>query len=531
MAHAKVIAQLAYRQTGRIPKLVLDLLDRSLPPELMGQCCSPQGFAQKAKERSNFECNRAVLANALLRQYAEAKIEIDSRISGQIEALRAETTFTVTTGHQLNVFTGPLYFIHKIAHCIKLAREAEVALPGHKVVPVFWMNTEDHDLPEIASAHVHGQWFKWETDQTGPTGRMTTAGLRELAALIEALCAQRGRGEGLAQLFMEVYDGKRSLAHATRLIAHRLFGQHGLVIIDGDDAELKRLFVPQMRNDVIHHPSFKIVSETSKKVDALGYHVQVNPREVNLFWMADGLRNRIVRTETGFHVLGTDLRFSVDGLLEMLEQHPENFSPNVVLRPMYQEHVLPNVAYVGGAGEISYWLQYAPNFNHQKISFPILALRSHWLLVHQAQTERMAALGLMPEDLFSSINNLVNDKVVGSFGQEVSVDDELRQLNALYDGLAQKASAADQTLKAAVEADRTRQIAALQGWQSRMAKAVKVREEATVNKIRKLHDQLFPNGGLQERHDNVLSHFTPKLIESLIELTEPWQPTFGVVQV
>lgn len=529
--NAKPLARVSYAHTGRLPKLVLGLLDRTLPTDWMGQPCSTEGVAKKAEERAQMPCNRLVLVDVLKRQYAEAGIELGPKVLSQIEALRSETTFTVTTGHQLNIFTGPLYFIHKIAHTIKLAREAEAALPGHRVVPMFWMNTEDHDLPEIASAHVHGQGFKWETDQSGPTGRMITAGLPELAAQIAALCAQRGRGEEPAHLFAEAYDGKRTLAQATRIVAHRLFGQHGLVIIDGDDADLKRLFIPAMRQDLVEHTSFKNVGEVSKQLDTLGYHVQVNPREVNLFWMENGLRNRIVRTENGFHVLGTDLRFTPDEMMAVLSHQPEKFSPNVVLRPLYQEVLLPNLAYVGGAGELSYWLEYASNFAHQEVSFPILALRSHWLLVHQAQADRMAALGLMPEDLFKSTHELVNDKVVGTFGEEVSVNDELRLLHALYDNLQQKAMAADPSLKAAVEADRARQTAALQNWQSRLAKAVKLREEASVNKIKKLHEQLFPNGALQERHDNVLSHYTPTLIRDLIELSEVWDPTFGVIQI
>jgi bacillithiol biosynthesis cysteine-adding enzyme BshC len=523
------VSSIPYARTGRFNKLILNYIDgdAALRP-FHGHPNSPDGFAQKLAERATVPCDRDLLARALTAQYAG--MAIDTAVTDSIRALQSADTYTVTTGHQLNIFTGPLYFIHKSVHTIRLAQELGRLFPAKRFVPVFWMNAEDHDLNEVGQTYVNGSHLVWTTPQAGATGRMITTGLPELLEQAIATLNPTHTAHTLIELFTEAYDGQRTLAQATRLIVNALFGPYGMVAIDGDDQLLKGSFAHVMLRDLTEGTSHTEVSRTSHTLDEAGYHVQVTPREVNLFYLSPNGRDRIVKHQDGFKVLDRDIFFSADEIRAELQQHPERFSPNVVLRPLYQEHLLPNVAYVGGAGELAYWLQYRSNFAAHGISFPILSLRSHWLLIDPTANRRMTELGLLPEDLFHSTDDLVRSHVLGSATDELNLNAEAAQLTALYDALRAKAQGIDPTLVPALSADEARLQKQLDGYRGRMVRAIRQREEVTINRIRKLHERLFPNGYLQERHDNLLQHWNPDLIARLMAVTDPFSSGFGVIE-
>lgn len=522
------VSSIPYVRTGRFNKLILNYIEgnTALRP-LYGHPHSLQGYEKKLKERADAPCDRTMLAAALTAQYEG--IELAPTVAASIGALRHPDTFTVTTGHQLNIFTGPLYFVHKSLHTIRLAQELGRYFPTKRFVPVFWMNAEDHDLDEVGQTYVNGTHLVWRTPQTGATGRMHTNGLPDLLTEAVAALNPNHTAHTLIDLFAHAYDGQRTLAQATRMIVNALFGPYGMVAIDGDDRALKASFAPVMLRDLMEGTSHTEVSRTSHTLDEAGYHVQVTPREVNLFYLSPNGRDRMVRHQDGFKVLDRDITFSADEIKAELQLHPERFSPNVVLRPLYQEHLLPNLAYVGGAGELAYWLQYRANFDAHNISFPILSLRSHWLLMDAPAHRRMTELGLMPEDLFHSTDDLVRSHVLGSAADGLNLDAEAAQLTSLYDALRAKAQGIDPTLVPALSADEARLQKQIDGYRSRMVRAIRQREEVTINRIRKLHERLFPNGYLQERHDNLLQHWHPDLIARLLTATDPFSTGFGVM--
>jgi len=180
-----------------------------------------------------------------------------------------------------------------------------------------------------------------------------------------------------------------NLAAATRYLANALFGDYGLVIVDANDKALKQLFVPHLEKELIEQVAFKNVNETNKTITALGLNSQVNPRAINLFYISKNLRARIIYEDSVFKVLNTDIAWTKNDLLKHLNESPECFSPNVILRPLYQEVILPNLCYIGGGGELAYWFQLKSNFETNAVPFPILLLRNSVLIKTQQQADKL----------------------------------------------------------------------------------------------------------------------------------------------
>lgn len=526
------VVRLPLQDTGYFNRLTIDLVsgEEKLRP-FLGHVHSLETYGVKMQERAALPIDREVLVSSLLDQY-QTMGGAKGKVLDNIVALRNGNTYTITTGHQLNIFTGPLYFVYKILHTIRLAEELCRAYPDNHFVPVYWMASEDHDLAEVSFLHLFGKRFDWKTDRTGAVGRMRTDGLAALAdELAEFFLTQPNVLEVIG-IFRKAYSECATLADATRHFTDALFGHYGLVVMDGDRPELKGQFVDVMLRDAMEHLSYEAVRDTNDRLKSLGYPAQVNPREVNLFYLADGLRERIVRTEEGFHVLHTDKRWSAREFEVEMKGHPQRFSPNVVLRPMYQERVLPNLAYIGGAGELGYWLQLKEAFGRNGVSYPVLVLRNHLMLIDPGSAKRMDSLGLMVQDLFHPVDELIRAHVLETATTDLDLGEEQALLRQLYEGLKKRAEAIDRTMVPSLDAEHTRQQQALAQWKGRFERELKKRNETSVQQIRKLHEKLFPNGSLQERTDNLLQFANVSangLIADVHGIIRPFGTDFGVL--
>jgi len=306
-----------------------------------------------------------------------------------IELLHHENTFTITTSHQLNLFTGPLYFLYKIISVINLTNELKAAYPENNFVPVYWMATEDHDFDEINYFNFKGKKVQWSRQASGAVGRLNTEDLDKVLDVFTANLGFGANSNGIKKLFKCAYLDHKNLADATRFLANELFGIYGLVIVDADDRDLKSLFAPYVKKELTEQTSFTKVSETNEKINSLGFNVQVNPREINLFYLKEDLRERIVEQNGTYFVNDTDISFTKSELLAELEKHPERFSPNVIMRPLYQEVILPNLCYIGGGGELAYWFQLKSYFKAVNVPFPMLLLRNSVLVKTAKQSEKL----------------------------------------------------------------------------------------------------------------------------------------------
>ena len=358
-----------------------------------------KGFHDLLQNRK-FLSSRTILTDVLKEQYSRLPSATHQKVRENIESLLQDHTYTVCTGHQLNIFTGPLYFIFKIVTAINLAAELKSNFPDKNFVPVYWMATEDHDFAEINHTYISGKKISWPQEASGATGRLATKGIENAIKEYTGILGLSENAEYLSYLIRSAYTENKNLADATRQLVNTLFEEYGLVILDADDARLKKQFSPIITEDIIKQSSFKNITETNQKLLSKGIEAQVNPREINFFYLLDGLRERIVFEDGLYKVINSDISFSETELRQEIDEHPERFSPNVVMRPMYQEVILPNLAYIGGGAEIIYWLQLKQNFNHYGIDFPILLLRNSAVITGMNLNAKLNRLNLNFKDIF-----------------------------------------------------------------------------------------------------------------------------------
>lgn len=486
--------------------------------------CSLQAFADAIAERKQTPVNRELLTKQLQEQYKD--LPISNTVKANIEQLKNNNCFTVTTGHQLNLFTGPLYFIYKIISIINLAKTLKATYPENDFVPVFWMATEDHDFEEINHFNLFNERLsiQKEAGEDGAVGRLSLTNAPQVLQQLEALLGDRNGGDKIVELFKQFYTVDSNFAQATKALVNHLFGEYGLVIIDGDDAELKRSMIPYFEQELVEQKNHQYIEKTTPQLTDLGYKSQVTPREINLFYLDKNLRERIVIEDEQYKVLNTNLSFTKEQMLTELNNHPEKFSPNVVMRPLYQEVILPNLAYIGGGGELAYWFQLKEMFNANKVFFPTLILRNSVLIIDAGSSKKMEKLGLEVPQLFEDTEELIKEYVTQHADINLALSQQKEQLTKLYEPIENKAVQVDKTLQAVVNAELQKAINGINNIEARLLKAEKQREEVAVNQIRGIKDKLFPNGGLQERHDNMSSlllFYGMDIIPTLMEHLHP----------
>ena len=500
-------AKLPFRLTNYFSKIILDYLDYA--ESLRSFYCQPpslQGIQKTIAARQKFSTNRKVLVDELKKQYAS--VDTVGAVQKNIEALLTQNTFTITTAHQPNIFTGPLYFIYKILHVIKLAEYCKDSLPQYNFVPVYFIGCEDADLAEIGHFYLHGEKIVWGTKQTGAVGRMKVdKEFWKLMSQIEGQLSVLPFGNEVLSLIKNSYQEGALIQDATFKLVNALFAEYGLIVLIPDDANLKRQAAKIFENDFLNETPSVIVEQTAKRLQAADYKLQVNPREINLFYLKDGVRERIVRKNSEYRIHNTELKFSKDELLKELEDHPERFSPNVILRGVYQEIILPNLVYVGGGGEIAYWLQLKDLFDFYNIRYPVLFLRNSFLIVEKKWKEKINRLGFEIDDFFLPEQELMNRLVARETKNEIKLNGNFTDAEKLYESLKKQAEAVDSTLGKHVDALRTRSIYRLQELEKKMLRAEKRKFTDHQRQIHTIKEHLFPKNGLQERIDNFMYYY------------------------
>lgn len=526
------VHHIPFKNTGYFSKLMCDYLDeKDSLKEFYGEFPTLKSFENQIQNRADFSSeNRAILVKSLKNQYA--KIQVTEQTSTNIESLKAQNTFTITTGHQLNLFTGPLYFLYKIVSVINLTKQLKTEYPQQNFVPVYWMATEDHDFEEINFFNFMGQKVQWNRESSGGVGRLNLEGLDEVFSVFSSVLGTTVNGNYLKEVFEKAYLNHSNLTEATRFLVNELFGDYGLVIIDGDDKDLKRIFSPIVKEELQHQVSFKNISETNKKL-ASTYKIQVNPREINLFYLKEGLRERIVLDENQFKINNTSLSFSEEEILAEVENFPERFSPNVILRPVYQEAILPNLAYIGGGGELAYWFELKSNFEKLNVSFPVLILRNSVLMMTEKQKHKLDKLNISLGEVFCKQGTLIDIKVKEISDVEIDFTNQKLFLQQQFDTLKQVAEKTDKSFIGAVLAQEKKQLNGLDKLEKRLLKAQKRKLGNEVELIKLVQNELFPNQSLEERQRNFSEYYLElgtKLIPMLFEALNPLQFEFTVIE-
>jgi bacillithiol biosynthesis cysteine-adding enzyme BshC len=475
---------------------------------------------QLAEKSSQFsEGNRKILAETLERQYKNLKLS--EAVQKNISALRSKKTFTITTGHQLNIFTGPMYFIFKIVTVVNACRDLKKQYPEYDFVPVYWMASEDHDYDEIKYFRLYGKKYTWNTNQTGAVGRFSTKGFDSLLKEVP----------GENTVFNDAYLKHKTLAEAVRYYVNALFGKDGVVVIDADDRELKSQFKNVIREDVIKNTTLPLVDDTNKKLEAIDYKTQVFCRNINFFYLDDQLRSRIEKNGDRYNVVDSNLAFSEQEINKLIDEQPEKFSPNVILRPLYQEVILPNIAYVGGPAEVVYWMQLKSVFEYHKVAFPMLMPRNFGMVIENHVYRKFEKTGLELPLLFEDKNFLFNHWTLKNSKHDLTVGKERNLIQEMYDSLRQRAEGIDKTLGPFLGAEGKRALDSLEHIEKKMLRAEKRLQNDKLNQIAAVKDALFPNGGLQERTDNFLNFYQkdPEFIDKLLDTFDPFDFQFHVI--
>ena len=546
---------ISYRATGLFSSLVNDYLEaKGTAQSFVEYKASLDGYKKAIEQRASFPTNRKVLVEVLQNQYTQLVKDINDAnalnnssqnsalnnkeafklVNDNVSLLLKENTFTVTTAHQPNIFTGPLYFIYKIVHAIQLATELKKQFPKNNFVPVYYMGSEDADLQEVGAYTLAGEAYQWNTKQKGAIGRMKVDDeLIQLLQNLEGYWSVKPLGKEALEVLKQAYQKGKTISEATLALVHGYFGKYGLVVIQPDDAKLKSLFVDVMEKELRTGFSQKAIGPTKEKL-ASTYHVQSDGRDLNLFYLKENSRARIEKQGDSYIVVDTDIRFTEEEILKELHANPERFSPNVILRGVYQETILPGVAFIGGGGELAYWMELKNVFNEVKVHYPILQLRNSFMFMNEKQTAQWNNLGFTLEHLFKPVLELELDYIKSQTQENLALTSHIASLNKLYESIQQDViridtSLGDHAKNLSVQAQK--KLALLE---KKMIRAEKRKQKTSIDRIQAIKGSLFPKNSLQERVENFaewVGDYGWNWVETVMQHSTTLNPSFTIITI
>ena len=492
-------SKIPFQNIESIPQLIKDFLNEEIP-QFSSYKFSLKNAISKAEEKSKSfsKEQRNILVNVFNEQLKT--LQLTDKQSQNINLLSQESTFTITTGHQLNLFSGPVFFIYKILQTIKTA-EYLSQNSEKNFVPVFWMATEDHDFEEINHFRTEQNFYQIKGKSGGAVGRIVIEDVSFIDEF-EKEFKDDVFGTQLILLMKKSYQKGKTLAEATRNLVHELFSEFGLLMIDGDDILLKNqmaeIFSDELQNEVTHHFSKENVDFLTQKYGK----VQVNPREINLFYLSE-TRDRISKTDNSYEIVDKDINIS----FEELAKDWSKISPNALLRPVFQEKVLPNIAYIGGNAEIMYWLELPHVFERFKLPFPILIPRNSMLFLKEKTLKRIDKSGMNLECFFGNFQAKLNEKLVQESSLKAIIEEKETLLKSQFLELKEKSSLTDKTFRNLVEAEEKRQLKSFERMRKRLLRAEKIKQADYIDFLEKLFYEIHPSGNWQERVINFSNFF------------------------
>jgi bacillithiol synthase len=505
-------SEIPYQETNKFSKLVVDYVNANPTIEpFVNHFPTLDNFEKQIIKKKNHTVNREVLFEALQQQ--NSNLSLSNQSQNNIKSLLSKDTFTVTTGHQLCIFTGPLYFLYKMLSAINLAEILQEKYPQYNFVPIFWMASEDHDFQEINHIHLFGKEIEWKSEKTGAVGHMNLDGFATVLNELRLVLGTSENAKELILLFERTYLEHENLADATRYLVNELFGEYGLIILDGDDKKLKKEIIPIIKKDVSQQGFVKTIKQCSDQL-AKEYNKQAYVRDINFFKLSEGKRELIKGDITKMEI----------------EENSERFSPNVLLRPLYQETILPNIAYVGGGAEVAYWMQLKTVFEQENIPCPILLLRNSAMLLNESQNKKREKLDFSIADLFLDEHQLQKKFILSQTEVDISLQEEIENMELIYKSILKKTT--DIGLQNNIKAQLHKQKKVFKQLEEKLLRLEKKKNESLLLKISKLKSNLFPNNSLQERNDNFSSFYLTygeNFIKIIKENLNPLNPNFVVL--
>ncbi len=497
----------------------------SVKPELAN-------FKSLIELKSKQSINRNVLAEVLKEQY-----ESYSNTSNQldlIDQLKSENTFTITTAHQPSLLTGPLYYIFKIASVINLSKQLKHNYPSYNFIPCFITGGEDHDFEEINHLSLFGKDIVWEDNDWdgGSVGQASTNGIDQVVSSISQILGQDSYiGKWLESKILPLLKTAKNYSEFARALTHELFGQEGILILSMDDERLKHLFIQHIKEEIFNQPSEELILNTQKELAKLGWKPQAHARNINFFYRTQKSRSRIIFDGLNFTTNDNKNNWTKDELETEIENNPGSFSPNVVMRPIYQESILPNLAYIGGGGEIAYWLERKVQFEYFKIPFPMLIRRNSAMIVSHSLQKLLMKNDIEFKNYFQQTDDLIKYYMSSKNQDSYSLEAQEMELQKIMGAAIEKAKNVDPTLEKFAQAEVAKMKKGIEAIEKKIHKAIKKKEEIELNRIAKVQNKLFPSKGLQERKENIFQYINDYgfgLITKLVKELNPLEKKFIV---
>ena len=531
-----------YSATGVFTPLVNDYIEsKGTAQSFVDYTPDIEGIKKALAQRKKFPTNRKVLVQVLQKQYDQLAAQTTSNhsivydtVHANVKLLEQENTFVITTAHQPNLFTGPLYFFYKIIQAIQLAADYKKQFPEYNFVPVYYMGSEDADIDEVGSFNLGTVSQQWKTKQTGAIGRMKVDdALLQLLQNIEGYWAVKPAGKEALDILKQAYQKGNTIIEATLYLVHAYFGKYGLVVVQPDDVQLKSLFTKIMEQELTTQFSHQVIQPTLAKLKA-EYHVQSEGRSINLFYLKEGIRARIEKQGDQFTIVDTNITFTQEQILDELKQYPERFSPNVILRGLYQETILPGIVFVGGGGELAYWMELKTVFEAASVHYPVLLLRNSFLFIKEKQSSQWSLLGFEMADLFKPILDLEVDYVKKQANQNLDLTTHIASLNKLYgtiqeDVIKIDASLGDHALNLSIQAQK--KLALLE---KKMIRAEKRKQHTSISRIHNIKGELFPTNNLQERVENFaewVGEYGWDWVDVIMENSSKTKANFSIINI
>jgi bacillithiol biosynthesis cysteine-adding enzyme BshC len=400
------------------------------------------------------------------------------------------------------------------------------------------MASEDHDFEEINFFKTVNKQFNWDVKTSGIVGDLNTEKLSEVFHEMSSFFDKENLNvKKMISFFESSYLKNKSLSKATLNLVHMIFGKYGLVILNPDNKNLKKIMTDVFIDEVKESTCYNFVSKTNKKLINFSkgkIKPQVNPRLINLFYIKNNLRSRIEKNDLVYKVLESEISFTQDEIISEIKNHPERFSPNVLIRPLYQETILPNLAYVGGGSEISYWLQLKDYFDEKNITFPVLSIRNSVLLVHKKKLKKLKKLNLNVEHLFENNENLLKFCINKFSKNRIDFTNIKTIISDNFNQLLEVAKLTDFSFTGAVKAQEKKQKNGIDNLEKRLLKAEKKKNKEILNKIISIKSGLFPYDSLQEREINFsefFQYYGDEFIDLVMENLDPFDPSFIIIEI
>lgn len=477
---------------------------------------SIQGLKNALDSKEKNYSKRSTLGEILEKNYPDRTILSSEEIENI--SLLTSNGFAITTAHQPCLFGGPLYTVSKAISAISLSKKLNEELGEKKIVPIYVIGSEDHDKEELLHTYLFNKKFEWNTAQVGAVGAMKIND--DFSSLLDEWLnafSNLPYTEELKIVFSEAYSKGNTITQATKVILRKLFSHHGLIVLDLNLREVKKEMVEIFEKELSEQFSINNLKSNLEFL-SINYNIQAPPRQINLFEYRDGHRTRIDASD--------------EMMIERLKLSPENFSPNVILRPLMQQMVLPSICNIGGGAEVAYWLQLKSIFDISNIDFPVILLRDIFSPLDAKSWDKWRANGLNETHFFLTDDEL-KKKIIWS--ESTIINDYHQGKNevlAAFETLSQYVSEIDKSLLGTHRSEAIKLQNSLEMILAKMMKAEKKKSEDVLNSLVNIKNKIIENNYLIERKENFSTYYLRygiSWIEEMIQSSNPLNTSWKMI--